>query len=228
MKAVILAGGLGKRLRPITEEVPKPLVPVLGRPVVDYTLQNLPEEISEVIFVIGYKGEMIKKQYGEEAYGKKISYVVQEQQLGTGHAVKCAAKLIDTPFLLLYGDDIYGPEGLQKLVKRDWALLARRVDHPERFGVLMLREDGTVDKMIEKPQIFVSDLSWVGAAKLQPEFLNVEVPLSPRGEYEATDMVNSLIRDGKKFYPEITDLWLPANTLEEVADAEKYLKEKVS
>lgn len=223
MQAVILAGGLGKRLRPITEEVPKPLVPVCGRPVVEYTLKNLPSEITEVIFVIGYKGEMIKQLYGDSAFGKKVSYVVQEQQLGTGHAVKCAAAVINRPFLLLYGDDIYGATGLQKLVQREWALLARRVEHPERFGVLKLNKDGTVSDMVEKPKEFISDLSWVGAAKLQPEFMQIETPLSPRGEYEVTDMVNVLIRQGKKFYPELTDLWLPANTHEEVAEAEKYL-----
>jgi len=227
MKAVILAGGLGKRLRPITETVPKPLVPVCGKPVVEYTLENLPSEIQEVIFVIGYKGEMIKDLYGDFAFGRKISYAVQEKQLGTGHAIKCAAPLVDTPFLLLYGDDIYGAVGLQKLVQREWALLARRVEHPERFGVLELNQDGTVKDMIEKPQTFVSDLSWVGAAKLQPEFLKVETPLSPRGEYEVTDMVNVLIKQGKKFYAELTDVWLPANTHEEVAEAERCLKNRV-
>jgi len=226
MKAVILAGGLGKRLRPITETVPKPLVPVLGKPVVEYTIGNLPDEVKEIIFVIGYKGEMIKQLYGEKAFGRKISYVVQEQQLGTGHAVKCAAHLVDTPFFLLYGDDIYGKEGLKKLVDRQWALLARRVEHPERFGVLKLNEDGTVSDMVEKPKEYISDLSWVGAAKLQPEFMKIETPLSARGEYEATDMVNVLIKQGKKFYPEITDLWLPANTLEEVAEAERQMSLK--
>jgi len=225
MKAVILAGGLGKRLRPITETVPKPLVPVCGRPVVEYTLKNLPPEVQEIVFVIGYKGEMIKDLYGNFAFGRKISYAVQEKQMGTGHAVKCAAHLIDMPFLLLYGDDIYGAVGMQKLVQRDWALLARRVDHPERFGVLELNEDGTIKDMVEKPQTFISDLSWVGAAKLQPEFLKIETPLSSRGEYEVTDMVNVLIKQGKKFYAELTDIWLPANTHEEVAEAERCLRE---
>lgn len=225
MKAVILAGGLGKRLRPITETVPKPLVPVLDKPVVEYTLNNLPEEITEVVFVIGYKGEMIKEKFGDFSFGRKITYIAQEQQLGTGHAVKQAASVVDTPFILLYGDDIYGPEGLRRLVKREWALLARRVDHPERFGVLVTREDGTVEKMVEKPKEFISDLSWIGAAKLNPEFFEISTPLSPRGEYEATDMVNVLIGQGKKFHVELTDLWLPANSIEEVGEAEKYLRE---
>lgn len=226
MKAVILAGGLGKRLRPITEVVPKPLVPVLGKPVVEYTLENLPSEITEVVFVIGYKGEMIRAQYGDRAFGRTISYVTQTEPLGTGHAVKCAAAVVNTPFLLLYGDDVYGREGLERLVKHEWALLARRVENPERFGVLVLRDDGSVERMVEKPKEFISNLSWVGAAMLQPEFFTVETPLSPRGEYEATDMVNALIRQGKKFRTELTDLWLPANTAEEVTQAEQALRSR--
>jgi dTDP-glucose pyrophosphorylase len=130
---------------------------------------------------------------------------------------------VSTPFLLLYGDDVYGPDGLKRLLRHEWALLARKVERPERFGVLVTRPDGTVAHMVEKPKEFVSNLSWVGAAMLQPEFFAVGTPLSPRGEYEATDMVNALIERGVRFATEMTDLWLPANTLEEVAEAERVL-----
>jgi dTDP-glucose pyrophosphorylase len=131
---------------------------------------------------------------------------------------------VDEPFLLLYGDDIYGADGLQRLVRHERALLTRRVDHPERFGVLVLQDDGTVQRIVEKPKEFLSDLSWVGAAMLQPEFFQIETPLSPRGEYEVTDMVNVLIGQGKKFRTELTDVWLPANTAEEVAEAERVIR----
>ncbi|MDP3685252.1 MAG: sugar phosphate nucleotidyltransferase [bacterium] len=228
MQAVILAGGLGKRLRPVTETVPKPLVPVLGRPVVEYTLERLPSDITEVIFVIGYKGEMIREAYGERAFGRQLTYVVQEEPLGTGHAVKCAAPALRGKFLLLYGDDVYGPSGLQRLVQQDWALLVRRMEHPERFGVLQLRPDGIVDRMVEKPKEFVSDLAWVGAASLQPEFLAVETPPSSRGEYEVTDMVNVLIGRGIPFRAEQTDLWLPVNTPDEIVAAEQALVDAVA
>ncbi|TSC72027.1 MAG: bifunctional UDP-N-acetylglucosamine pyrophosphorylase / Glucosamine-1-phosphate N-acetyltransferase [Parcubacteria group bacterium Gr01-1014_38] len=225
MQAVVLAGGLGKRLRPVTETVPKPLVPVLGRPVVEYTLEQLPSEIAEVIFVIGYKGEMIREAYGARAFGRTCSYVVQEQPLGTGHAVKHVAPLLRGKFLLLYGDDVYGPEGLRRLVQHDWALLTKAVGHPERFGVLQLRPDGVVEHMVEKPTAFVSDVAWVGAAILQPEFLSVETPLSSRGEYEVTDMVNAMIHRGVPFRTEQADLWLPVNTADDIAAAERALAE---
>lgn len=226
MQAVILAGGLGKRLRPVTETVPKPLVPVLGRPVVEYTLEQLPPEITDVVFVVGYKGEMIREAYGDHAFGRSLTYVVQEEPLGTGHAVKCAAPVIRGRFLLLYGDDVYGPEGLRRLAQHEWALLAKRVESPERFGVLQLRTDGVVERMIEKPAEFISDLAWIGAASLQPEFLAVETPLSPRGEYEVPDMVNLLIGQGVPFRSEQAELWLPVNTAEEIAAAERILTER--
>lgn len=224
MQAVILAGGLGKRLRPITETVPKPLVPVNGKPVVAYTLEHLPAEIREVVFVVGYKGDMMRSAFGAEYGGRAIRYVEQGEPQGTGHAVKKAAPLIRGKFLLLYGDDIYGPEGMRRLVRHDWALLVRRVEHPERFGVVVLGEDGSVTRIVEKPQKFLSDLSWVGACVAHPEILSVEVPRSERGEYEFPDMVNVLLRREMKFQTELADLWLPGNTKEEVAAAARELQ----
>lgn len=225
MQAVILAGGLGKRLRPVTETVPKPLVPVNGRPVVSYTLENLPGEVSEIIFVIGYKGHMMQEVFGAEYGGRSISYVEQGEPLGTGHAVKQAAPLLKHKFLLLYGDDVYGPKGMKNLVRHDWALLVRHVEHPERFGVVVLDQGGHVERMVEKPKEFLSDLSWVGACVVHPEILSVEVPLSERGEYEFPDMVNVLLKREIKFQTELADLWLPGNTQGEVEAAARELAE---
>lgn len=224
MQAVILAGGLGKRLLPITEVVPKPLVPVGGKPVVQYTLERLPPEITEIIFVIGYKGEMLKAAFGEAIAGRPVRYVEQGEPLGTAHAVRQAAPFVRGKFLLLYGDDVYGADGLQRLVRHDWALLVQPVEHPERFGVVVLDAGGTVTKMVEKPKEFVSDLSWVGACVVHTEALLVAVPLSQRGEYEFTDVINALIQRGVRFRTERADLWLPGNTHEEVRAAEVVLR----
>lgn len=224
MQAVILAGGLGKRLRPITETVPKPLVPLNGKPVIEYTLANLPPEIEEIVFVIGYKGHMLREAFGESFHGRRVSYVEQGEPLGTGHAVKKAQPLIRGRFLLLYGDDVYGPNGLERLIRHEWAILVRMVEHPERFGVVVLDSDGYVERLVEKPQTFVSNLSWVGACVAQPEILSVDTPLSPRGEYEFPDMVNALIGRKVRFKTELADLWLPGNTHEEIKTAEDTLR----
>lgn len=224
MQAIILAAGLGKRLRPMTELVPKPLVAVHGKPVIRYTLQHLPSEVNEIIFVIGYKGHMMREVFGTSTEGRPVRYVEQGEPLGTGHAVRQAAPLIRGRFLLLYGDDIYGADGLRRLVRHDAALLVRRVEHPERFGVVVVGKEGEVERMVEKPTAFISDLSWVGAAVVRPDVLTVNTALSARGEYEFPDMVNTLIQRGVLFRTELADLWLPGNTYEEVRAAEAELQ----
>lgn len=224
MQAVILAAGLGKRLRPITELVPKPLVPVHGKPVVLYTLEHLPAGVDEIIFVIGYRGHMMREAFGDTYAGRPVRYIEQGDPLGTGHAVKKAAPFVRGRFLFLYGDDIYGAAGLQRLVQHEWALLVRRVEHPERFGVVVQGPQGFVERMVEKPAAFISDLTWVGACVVHPDVLAVETPRSPRGEYEFPDMVNVLIQRGVRFQTELADLWLPGNTHEEVRSAEAELQ----
>ncbi|TSC63803.1 MAG: bifunctional UDP-N-acetylglucosamine pyrophosphorylase / Glucosamine-1-phosphate N-acetyltransferase [Parcubacteria group bacterium Gr01-1014_106] len=224
MQAVILAAGLGKRLRPITETVPKPLVPVAGKPVVEYTIGHLPTEVDEIIFVVGYKGHMLRERFGDSTAGRSVRYVEQGEPLGTGHAVRQAKPLVRGNFLLLYGDDIYGADGLQRLVKHDCGLLVRRVDNPQNFGVVVTDEHGCVARLVEKPKEFVSDLSWVGAGVFPETFLDIETPLSQRGEYEATDMFNVLIQQGTRIYTEVADLWLPGNTHEEVQHAAEELQ----
>lgn len=224
MQAVILAAGLGKRLRPITETVPKSLVPVNGKPVVQYTLDRLPPSVEEIIFVIGYKGQMLRDLFGDAYGGRPLRYVEQGEPLGTGHAVAAAAPLVRGTFLLLYGDDVYGQDGLARLVRHFNALLVRRVEHPERFGVVELDSEGSVARIVEKPLQPRSDLSWVGACVVQRDVLDVETQKSPRGEYEFPDMVNVLIERGVRFRTELADLWLPGNTHEEFRAAEGELR----
>ena len=219
MQAVILAAGLGKRLRPITETLPKPLVPINGKAVIEYTLANLPSAITEIIFVVGHKGHMIKDKFGNSYQNRKIFYAEQNQPLGTGHAVKCAAPLIKESFLLLFGDDVYGPKGLEKIIKKETALLVKKVEDPSRFGVIALDKAGFVEKIIEKPKDFVSDLTWTGAGFFKSDILKIETPLSPRGEYEFTDMVNALIKNKVLIGTELADFWLPGNTPEEIKAA---------
>ena len=152
---------------------------------------------------------------------------MQEQQLGTGHAVKCAASVINRPFLLLYGDDIYGATGLQKLVQREWALLARRVEHPERFGVLKLNEDGTVSDMVEKPKEFIGNLINAGLYKFTPEVFDKinEIKKSPRGEYEITDVISLLAKDKKAKIKKIKDYWHDFGNPEDIQKLTKFIKD---
>lgn len=113
MQAVILAAGVGIRMRPLTETVPKPLLKVAGKPLIEYTLAALPNEIDEVIIVIGYLGEQIIKHFGESFDGKKIRYVKQKNLEGTARALFEAREFITDRFLVLMSDDIYSKNDIE-------------------------------------------------------------------------------------------------------------------
>jgi bifunctional UDP-N-acetylglucosamine pyrophosphorylase/glucosamine-1-phosphate N-acetyltransferase len=223
MQAVILAGGIGKRLRPITEMVPKPLVQVGGRPILDYILDALPSAVREIILVVNYKEEMLRDYVGTSSRGRLVYYVKQSEPRGTGHAVFCAGKLVRERFLLLMGDDIYSPASLNTLTQRQAAVLAREVENPRPFGVLRLDSKGLVSEIVEKPAQPPSRLVSCGAFVLPAEVTKIRVPPSPRGEIEVTDMVNVLIARGLRLNPVKTDFWLPANTPDEVKRAEEAI-----
>jgi NDP-sugar pyrophosphorylase family protein len=123
MHAIILAAGQGTRLRPLTSEIPKTLVDLNGRPILGWILDALPNNISEITIVCGYKGEKIEKRIGTSFQGKKITYIHQKTLNGTANALWCAKKLIKTQkFLALHGDNIYQKSDLEQMIKLPLAL----------------------------------------------------------------------------------------------------------
>src|SRR3989338_817021 len=133
MQAVILAAGRGVRMSDLTNDLPKSLIRLGGRPILEYTLTNLPQKISELIFVIGYKGELIKSHFGERYQDKKIRYIVQENLNGTAGALHCAKEFLEDEFLVLNGDDLYSRLDLEKITANGLALLAKEIEKPDRF-----------------------------------------------------------------------------------------------
>lgn len=121
---MIFAAGRGERLKPLTNFLPKPLVNVNGRPLLSYVLEVLPEHISEIYIVIGYKGEMIRKYVGEYYHGRKVNFFEQKELNGTGGAFELVRDLIDEQVLILNADDIYDQGDILRLVgHRDMAIL---------------------------------------------------------------------------------------------------------
>lgn len=152
MQAVILAAGRGTRMGELTDYLPKPLLKINGWPILEYTLANLPEEISEVIFIIGYHGQKIKDHFGEKHRGKKIRYVWQRRLDGTGGALLQVRKLLRGKFLVLNGDDLYHRADLKKIIKHKLAVLAKEVANPSEFGVIEVDKDGHLVQIVERPQ----------------------------------------------------------------------------
>ena len=157
MKALILVGGEGTRLRPLTNTMPKPMVPIEGKPFLQYLIEWLKKEgITDIVLLIGYKGEQIKAYFGDGAkLGVRIEYNIEETLLGTGGAIKNAERYIDGPCLALNGDS-YFPIDLKRLIashkeKNAEATIAlARVKDTSRYGLVVADKDHRIQQFLEK------------------------------------------------------------------------------
>jgi bifunctional UDP-N-acetylglucosamine pyrophosphorylase/glucosamine-1-phosphate N-acetyltransferase len=195
MQAVILAAGEGTRMRPLTESVPKPMLPVGDRPLVAHTVDAAVDAgATELVFVVGYEADRVREHFGDEYRGVQLSYAVQEEQLGTAHAAAAAREHLDGDFVVLNGDDLYDRAAIEALFDACPAVGAYRVDDPRPYGVFSL--DGErVTGVVEKPDDPPSNRVNVGAYHFPAEAADwlTEVEESERGEYEITDVVERLV-----------------------------------
>lgn len=227
MQAIILMAGKGTRMAKYYEG-PKQLLPVAGKPIVEYLLEALPSEITELIFVVGGPHEETIRNYFAkgEHMGRPITFVKQEQQLGLAHAFHTAKHLIRGRWFGSVADDIYDPKALKKLVQEELGLYSYRVPNPEQFGVLVVDDNNYVIRAVEKPQEFVSNLIWGGAMVMDQSFFEVEITPSARGEYETPDVWMKLINEkGKKIRIVECDYWFPVNDKPQLEAAEAKMKE---
>jgi UDP-N-acetylglucosamine diphosphorylase / glucose-1-phosphate thymidylyltransferase / UDP-N-acetylgalactosamine diphosphorylase / glucosamine-1-phosphate N-acetyltransferase / galactosamine-1-phosphate N-acetyltransferase len=150
MQAIILAAGKGVRMGKLTELLPKPLIPVCGKPALEHTLCSLPESITEVVLVIGYLGNQIREYFGDAYNEKKITYVEQGDLNGTGGAVYAARDVLRASFIVIHGDDLYLPVDLQKLAdSSDWAVLVTEVAELGSAGKAVIDSDRVLN-ILEK------------------------------------------------------------------------------
>ena len=192
MDAVILAAGLGTRLRPHTEKTPKPMLPVRGRPILDWSLGALPAIVDRVIVIVHYLGEQVEAYLKTQRHIPAWEIVRQEKPRGTGDALlSCQDRLRrGSSFMVLNGDDLYGAADLSELVRHRAGLICQMVDEPRKFGIAFLKGDGTLEKLIEKPPLDGPQLANTGAYVFPPEVFEIELTVSPRGEYEITQYVS--------------------------------------
>src|SRR5262245_22896227 len=214
MDAVILAAGLGTRLRPHTLTTPKPLLPVRGRPILDWALGALPPAVDRVIVVVHYLADQIEAYLRNQKHFPQWVSVLQEQPRGTGDALRaCREKLRSDAFLVINGDDLYGAADLEALAGCPAGLLVHLVDEPRRFGIAFLKPDGTLDKLVEKPALDGRRLANTGAYLFPRAVFDNELQLSARGEYEITDYVTALALRRPVHVVEAS-CWLPIGTIE--------------
>jgi bifunctional UDP-N-acetylglucosamine pyrophosphorylase/glucosamine-1-phosphate N-acetyltransferase len=227
MDAIILAAGLGTRLRPHTLHTPKPLLPVRGRPILDWILGALPATVDRLVVVVHYLAEQVADYLkGQRRYADWVT-VVQQQPRGTGDALRqCRPQVRSETFLVLNGDDLFGARDLRALSEKPAGVLVHTVDEPRKFGIAFLRPDGTLDKLVEKPPLEGRQLANTGAYVFPREVFDIDIPLSPRGEYEITDYVSTLAAR-QPFHVVKADFWLPIGTEEAWKRAEQQDLEAV-
>ncbi|MFD1600102.1 UTP--glucose-1-phosphate uridylyltransferase AglF [Halobellus rarus] len=207
MQAVVLAAGKGTRLRPLTDDKPKVLVEVDGKPLVEDVFDNLLEcGATEFVVVVGYKKEQIIDRYGDAYEGVPITYAHQREQLGLAHAILQAEPHVDDDFMLMLGDNIFRGN-LEDVVNRqreeraDAAFLVEEVpyENASRYGVLDTNEYGEIIEVVEKPDDPPSNLVMTGFYTFTPAIFHAchLVQPSDRGEYELPDAIDLLIQSGR-------------------------------
>ncbi len=149
MQAVILAAGRGSRMGALTDSMPKPLLEVNGKSLLEYKFDSLPYDVDEVIIIVGYQGHLIQQRFGGEHKGKRVLYVEQENPKGgTAEAVWKAESILKDKFLVMNGDNIYATEDLSKCAVFDWAVLVQKRDHIGT-GRVIVNEGGLVTGIVE-------------------------------------------------------------------------------
>lgn len=235
MKALILCGGFGTRLRPITHTIAKQLVPIANKPVLFYGLEAIKEAgVEEVGIVVGETAREIVKAVGDGSpWGLRITYINQEKPLGLAHAVLVSEEYLGGEDFVMYLGDNLIKDGIKGLVdefrqnRPNSQILLARVKEPERFGVAEL-EDGKVVRLVEKPLKPASDLALVGVYMFDGGIMEAARAIKPsgRGELEITDAIQWLIDQGRRVDPHIINgWWKDTGRLEDMLEANRIMLE---
>lgn len=240
-KVVIAAAGQGTRMKHLTDNKCKHLIEVNDRPFLAYLLDNLfYAGYRDLVLVVGYKEEMVRtfisnyKPDIKDKYEIKIvsQYEIlgpKEKEYGTACPIKCVKDIIKDDFLYINGDNLYSVDDLKSMdISDDFNYVAGLTSkEPEKYGVLV-PDDGFLKEIIEKPKEFVGDLINTGMYKFTPDIFEkvYKIKKSPRGEYEITDAVSLLAKEGKVKIVRIKDHWLDFGNPDDILKLSKFLNEQ--
>ncbi len=221
MKIIVPMAGRGSRLRPHTLTVPKPLIPIAGKPIVQRLVEDiakvLNEPLDEVAFIIGKDfGDQVEKDLTKiaEDLCAKASIYVQDEPLGTGHAIMCAKESLSGPAVVAYADTLFKADfNLDK--SADAVIWVKQVDNPSAYGVVKMNDHGNITDLVEKPTEFVSDLAVIGiyyfkdVSVLKQKLQSVlDENIIRGGEYQINDGIEKMKQDGAVFKPGQVDEWM--------------------
>ncbi|WP_340563482.1 glucose-1-phosphate thymidylyltransferase [Streptomyces sp. GSL17-111] len=238
MKALVLAGGTGSRLLPITHTAPKQLVPVANKPVLFYGIESLVAAgITDIGIIVGYTADEIRAAVGDgSAFGARVTYIPQDRPLGLAHAVLVARDYLGDDDFVMYLGDNFIVGGISELVgsfhdnSPDADILLTQVDDPTAFGVAELDAEGRVVRIEEKPKNPMSDLAVVGVYLFTPAIHEAVQAIEPsaRGELEITDALQWLIdRDRTVRSTLVTGYWKDTGNVTDMLEVNRSVLERL-
>ncbi len=247
MNIIVPMAGMGKRMRPHTLTIPKPLIPIAGKPIVERLCEDLAEvcdeKIDEIGFVIGRFGEAVEKKLISiaEGLGAKGKIYYQDEALGTAHAILCAEPTLHGKTIVAFADTLF-KANFQLDEEKDGILWVQKIEDQSQFGVVQLNSDGAIEDYVEKPETFISDLAMIGIyyfkdgdwLKKELEYL-IDNKVIKSGEYQLPDALRNMTKQGANFYPGTVDEWLDCgnknatvNTNQRVLEIKKFKESLVS
>jgi bifunctional UDP-N-acetylglucosamine pyrophosphorylase/glucosamine-1-phosphate N-acetyltransferase len=221
MDAVILCAGKGTRLMPLTENRPKPMIPIAGKPILEHIIGKIEDFVDNIYLIVKYKKEIIINHFKNHP---KITFIEQKEIDGTGYAVLMAKNHINDDFLVINGDVIFDDD-LKDIMHYKNAMALTEVDNPENFGVVVLDDEDNIIELQEKPKNPKSNLINAGIYKFEKNIFEILENLKPseRGEVELTDAIKELIQNGNIKGIKLNGYWNDIGRPWDLLDANKHL-----
>jgi len=209
-------------MKDLTNGIPKPMVKLKGKPILEHKINALPREIKEIVLVVGYYGEHIMNHFKRYFDGRKITYVFQTNLNGTGGALFLARSVLRDRFLVMMGDDLYHKRDIKKLLKHELAVLTHEVDDPSQFGIVKINRAKNVIDIVEKPKRSKDRLASTGLFMLNKKIFDYELVHIGNGEFGLPQTVAKMAQD-HKIKVETADLWHPIGSPEDLMRAEEII-----
>lgn len=240
MNIIIPMAGMGKRMRPHTLSIPKPLIPIAGKPIVQRLVEDIAKvcatPIDEIAFVIGDFGQEVEERLLAiaESVGAKGRICYQHEPLGTAHAILCGGESLTGNVIVAYADTLFRAD-FHLETQQDAIIWVQAVEDPSAFGVAQVNESGEIIGFVEKPQTFVSDLAIIGIyyfkdgenLRNELQYL-VDNNIKVSGEYQLTDAIENMRRKGMKFIPGQVQEWLDCGNKQATVETNRRYLEFVS
>lgn len=235
MRIIVPMAGMGKRMRPHTLTVPKPLLPVAGKPIVQWLVEDIikvcKEKVEEIAFVIGDFGKAVEEQLLNIAsnLGAKGSIYYQDEPLGTAHAILCAKDALKGKVIVAFADTLFRADFTID-ENKEGIIWVNKIDDPRMFGVVKVNDKGVITDFIEKPATFISDLAIIGIyyfkdgeyLKKEMQFL-IDNNIREKGEYQLTNALENMKSKGTQFVPGKVVEWFDCGN----KDATMYTNKRI-